>query len=104
MEPKTKVQQVIAILSEKGWTDEQISQLVTEISKASFNNFYTKALAALSEEDLDLIDKMTDEAEAQVKIKELYKLRTGSDADEEAAAFADAYAQGMLDELAKSSS
>lgn len=97
---KTKFQQVLEILDEKGWSKEKITELTTELAKASFNKFYSEAVINFTDEDLDAIETCSNE-EAEAKIKELYKMRTGKDADEEAAKFYDIFADGFLEEHAK---
>lgn len=95
---KTKYQQVLETLKAKGWTDEQLAQLSEEIAKAVFNKFYTDAVANLTDEDLDELEKCNSQEEANVKIKELYQKRTGNDPDEEAKQFYDDFATKFLEE------
>ncbi len=51
----TKLQQVADILKQKGSTDEQIAQFLTELTKANFAKFYTQALTFLTDEDMAAI-------------------------------------------------
>lgn len=94
----TKFQQILTILKQKGWTDEQLAQLTEEVAKSVFTQFYTNAVAELTDEDLDQIDKCATQEEANAKIKELYKLRTGIDPDEQATKFYDDFATKFLEE------
>lgn len=92
----TKLQQVADILKQKGSTDEQIAQFLTELTKANFAKFYTQALTSLTDEDMAAIEACATEAEANEKIKELYKLRTGKDAEVEMQKFLDDFATGFI--------
>jgi hypothetical protein len=100
MQP-SKFQQVIDILTQKGWTSEQITQLATELTQASFNKLCAEAVLNFTKEDLTAIENCATDEDANNKIKELYKERTGKDANEEAEKFLDIFAQGFLDEHLK---
>lgn len=101
MDQKTKFAQVIEILRTKGWDDSKITQLTTEITKASFNKLYTEAVSNFTDEDLDAIENCASDEEANNKIKELYRLRTGQDADTELRKFFDIFADAFLAENSK---
>lgn len=92
----SKLQQVADILKQKGSSEEQIAQFLTELTKANFAKFYTQAVANFTDEDLGIIEACRSEAEANEKIKELYKLRTGKDAEEEMQKFLDDFATGFI--------
>lgn len=97
----TKLQQVADILKEKGSTDEQIAQFLAELTKANFAKFYTQAITIFIDEDMAAIEACTSEEQANEKIKELYKLRTGKDAGEEMQKFLDDFATGFIAEYEK---
>ena len=97
----TKLQQVADILKEKGSSDEQIAQFLAELTKANFAKFYTQAIASFTDEDMAAIEACTTEEQANDKIKELYKLRTGKDAGEEMQKFLDDFAIGFIAEYEK---
>ena len=98
---QTKYTQVLQILKEKGWDDEKISELTTELTNAAFKQFYAEAVMSFTEEDMTEIDEIEDDMDAQKRIKELYRERTGKDADEESARFFDVFAEGFLKENAE---
>lgn len=94
----SKFQEVILVLQQKGWSQDQIAELTTELQKSAFNQFYVEAMAAFTDDDFDQIEKIEDESAAQQKVKELYQERTGKNPDEEASKFFDVFADGFLKE------
>lgn len=98
MEEKTKFQKVLEYLKAKGWTQEQLSQLTEELAKTVFSQFYTEAVSQLTDEDLAEIEKCENQEEANVKIKELYKKRTGIDPDAQALKFYDDFSDKFMEE------
>lgn len=101
MDSKTKFQEVLEHLKTSGWTDEQLVNLSEELAKTVFNRFYTEVVEKLTDEDLDVLEKCSSQEEANIKIKELYKLRIGRDADEEAKKFYDDFATKFLQDQQK---
>lgn len=97
-----KLQQVADILKQKGSTDEQIAQFLAELTKANFAKFYTQAVTSFTDEDMQVIEACNNDQEANEKIKELYKLRTGKDAQEEMQKFLEDFAIGFIVEYEKS--
>lgn len=95
------MQKVIAILKEKGSTDEQISQFVADLTKTNFARFYTQAMASLTDEDMAAIEACQTDDEANAEIKRLYQLRTGKDPQGEMQKFLDDFAQGFITEYEK---
>lgn len=101
MDQQTKMQKVVEVMREKGATDEKISAFLTELTKASFARFYTTGMAVFTEEDMQAIEACQSEEESHRKIKELYALRTGQDAEQATQKFLDDFAQGFLAEYEK---
>ncbi len=101
MKPETKFEEMLKTLKQKGWTDEQLASLSEQAARAAFAQFYTQAVAVLTNEDLDAIEKCTTEDQANAKIKELYVLRTGANSDEDAKAFYNTFAEKFIEELEK---
>lgn len=97
-----KLQQVADILKQKGSTDEQIAQFLGELTKVNFAKFYTQAITIFTDEDMAAIEACTSEVQVNEKIKELYKLRTGRDAQVEMQRFLDDFAIGFIAEYEKS--
>lgn len=104
MEDKTKFQKVLEYLKGKGWTQEQLGQLTEELSKTVFSQFYTEAVSQLTDEDLQEIENCKNQEEANGKIKELYKKRTGIDPDEQAKKFYDDFSDKFMEEEQQKSS
>ncbi len=104
MDNKSKMQQVVEVMKEKGATDDQISQFLTELTKSAFARIYTAGMANFTEEDMAAIEACKDQEEANQKIKELYSLRTGNDAEKETQKFLDDFATGFLAEYEKEKS
>lgn len=98
MDQKTKFQHVLDVLRKKGWSEENITKLQEELAKTVYTQFYTMAVSSLTEEDLKTLDRCKSQDEANAKIKELYKLRTGLDPDEQALKFYDDVATKFLED------
>lgn len=94
MEPTLK--DVIEILKEKGWSDEQIIQLTTQVTKTSFAGLYEEAIASFTDEDLKTIEACSNQEETAEEIKQLYSLRTGKNAEEEARKFVANFCQEFM--------
>lgn len=101
MDQKTKFQQVIDILQEKGYTDGQITELAAGLTKESFARLYTEAAATFTDEDINAIEATKTQEEANEEIKKRYTLRTGKNADEETQRYLDTFCQGFLAEYDK---
>lgn len=104
MDNRTKFQQVIDVLKGKGYTEDQIAQFTAELTKTGFANLYTEAMALFTEEDMKAIEACATQEEANEKIKALYTLRTGKDAEAEMQKFLDTFSQGFLDQYEKEKS
>lgn len=100
MDKKTKMQRVIDILKEKGSTDEQIAQFLTDLSKTNFARFYTQAMASFTDDDMRVIERCKEE-EVETEIKTRYQLRTGKDPQVEMQKFLDDFGTGFLAEYEK---
>ncbi|EKE03838.1 MAG: hypothetical protein ACD_20C00144G0003 [uncultured bacterium] len=98
MNEQTKMQKVIDVMKEKGSTDEQVSEFLTELTKSAFARIYTVGMASFNEEDMQAIEACSDQNAANEMIKKLYNLRTGRSATEETQKFLDDFATGFLAE------
>lgn len=96
-----KLVQVVDILQHQGYSEDQIAQILADLTRASYEKLYSQALLVLTDEDLEKIEKVSDDQMAD-EIRYFYKLRTGMDPEQEAQKFLDDFAQGFLDEYAKS--
>lgn len=97
MQPAS-LQQVIDILQKKGYTEDQIADTTADLTKAAFTTLYSNAMAAFTEEDVQMIENCETDEEANKKIMELYKLRTGKDPQEEMNKFLEKFAKDFTAE------
>lgn len=72
----------IEALKKKGMSDEGVGKLLASLTEISGVELYTALMISLTEEDRKTVDGIEDENEAFKKMDELFKLRTGMDADE----------------------
>lgn len=96
-----KLQSVAKILQEKGATDEQIAQVLTEITKMAFTRLYNEAMDAFSEEDMKAIDACTSQEEASFEIMTRFAKATGKDAQETVRGYLDEFADKFLEDYKK---
>lgn len=102
MQPTSpKLDQVIKTLKEKGATDEQIAQVLAEVTKTAFAKLYTEAVTVFTEEDLKAIDQCVGQEEANFEIMTRYAERTGKNAQEVMQGYLDIFADKFLEEAKK---
>ena len=102
MQPTSpKLDQVIKILEGKGATEQQITQVLTEVAKTVFAKLYTEAMTSFNEEDLQAIEKATTQEEANFEIMTRYSERTGKNAQEVMQGYYDIFADKFLEEAEK---
>lgn len=94
------MEKVIEILKQQNYTDEQISAVLAEVTKALYSKLYSEMLLVLTEEDLKSIEN-TSEKDINDEIRYFYKLRVGKDPDEEAKKFYEDFAKGFIAEYEK---
>lgn len=95
------LENVIDILKNKGWTDEQIVELTNNITKTSFARLYEQALASFTNEDIKAVEACQTQEETNEKIRQIYTLRTGKDPNQEAQKFIANFVQGFMAEYQK---
>lgn len=95
------LENIIEILKNKGWTDEQIVELTNNITKTSFARLYEQALTSFTDEDMKAVEACQTQEEANEKIRKFYTLRTGKDPDQEAQKFVADFCQGFMAEYQK---
>lgn len=96
------LKQVIEILQKEGYSDDQITKICSDLTIASAQKFYSQAMGIFTKEDLEIISSCKNQDEANLKIKEIYKIRTNKDADIEMQKFLGFFAQGFINEYNKS--
>lgn len=92
--------QVVDVLQQKGYSEDQIAEILADLTRASYEKLYSQALLALTDEDLTSIEKAEDK-DVNDEIRYFYKLRTGMDPEEEANKFLADFAKGFLEEMEK---
>jgi hypothetical protein len=73
----SKLESLIQTLKNEGQSEEEIDRALEEITKNATTKLYTEMAAALTDEDLEAIDKCSVQEEADLEIKERYSQRTG---------------------------
>lgn len=80
MRTPTSFEQVITILEQQGFTADQISHMCSHLMENSLSMLYSSAVQRFTEEDFAVIDACKSKGEANRKMFEIYKLRTGKNA------------------------
>ena len=76
------LQQWIQNLKDSGKTDEEISLLLYSLHTLSASSLHATMLSSLTPEDQHVVEAITDDAQAEKKMKELFELRTGMTVDQ----------------------
>ncbi len=76
-----KLENVIEILKTEGLKNDQIGEFIANINSMVAQKVHLEIMSALTEEDLAEIEKAKEE-EVNLTINQLYKERTGQDAEE----------------------
>lgn len=97
-----KMQEVVKALQEKGATEEQITQVLTEVNKTAFAKLYAEALAVFTEEDLKAIEECVGQEESNFEIMTRYSEKTGKNAQEVMQNYLDIFADKFLEEATSS--
>lgn len=98
------LQKVVRVLLEKGYSEEQISQILAEITKAASVKFYAEAALSFIEEDFKAIEDCEDQKSADEEIAWRYRLRTGKDIKEEMEKYFENFSKGFIEEAEKGES
>lgn len=101
MDQNNKFGQVLKILQEQGYSEEEIVKITTDLSKLSFSRLYSEAMLSFTPEDLQIIEDCQTDGLANEKIKDLYTLRTGKDPDTEAKTFLENFSDEFLKQYEK---
>lgn len=100
MEVKTKLREVQETLKTKGYTDNEVSEVVMQIYQVASNHFALRALAVLHDDDLSVVDASPDDNKASEELKKRFTDRTQKNADEEITSLIEYYAADFLSHLA----
>lgn len=92
------MQEVVNVLQEKGSTEEQITQVLTEAAKTAFAKLYAEAMTVFTEEDLKAIEQCAGQEEANFEIMTRYTDHTGKNAQEVMQGYLDIFADKFLEE------
>jgi len=86
-------------LEENGVTPEQAAALFDGTSKLTAIQLYGLIVASLKKEDMEQINAIADDDEAQLKIKELFQLRTGMSVEDAITQAQDGFFQKAVEAL-----
>ena len=100
METKTKLQEVQDVLKTKGYTENEVNEIVMQIYQVASNHFALRALAVLHEDDLVAVDASTDDNKASDELKKKFTERTQKNADDEIKNLIEYFAADFLFHLA----
>lgn len=87
---------VVDILNKEGYSEEQISDMIADLTKTATTKFYAEAMALFSDEELDKIENLPEE-EANDFIVKTYSEKTGKDPELAMQQFLDTFAEGFLE-------
>lgn len=83
-------------LKDSGKTDAEIRTLLLGIAKLSSVELYAAIMTVLTEEDMQAVEAIADDAEAKKKMEELFAMRTGMTPAELARKTQEAFTRGYL--------
>lgn len=101
MDQNNKFGQVLKILKEQNYSEEDIVKITTNLSKLSFSRLYSQAMLSFTPEDLQMIEGCTSDELADEKIRDLYTLRTGKNPNKEARQFLEIFSDEFLKQFEK---
>lgn len=76
---KPNLDQVLEILKKEGLSDDAIKGFVETITKSLSMEMYTSMIYVLSDEEMDLIEKLPNDEAREEKLVEVFKQKTGTD-------------------------
>jgi hypothetical protein len=79
---QTSRQKLIFYLMDKGLSNEEVAQTLSDVAEAALEQFTTEAMTLFTEEDKKAIENAQSEAQADDIIKNLYEERAQKKADE----------------------
>lgn len=83
-------------LKKDGKSDREIGEMVAGVAKLSAAGVYMALMTALTEEDIQAVEKIEDDGEAKNKMEEFFKLRTRMTVEEFIAKAQEEFATGYL--------
>lgn len=83
MESNQKVKELITTLLDKGYTEDQIAEICSQIGEAAFEQFMAGARNILGDDGVSAIEATATEIEAHEELKKQYQIKTGQDAQEQ---------------------
>lgn len=95
MNEKPKLEQVVDLLKQKGYTDDQIAETIEQIGQSGFNELYTEAMAVFTDEDIAAIADCPEEAIKDEVLKR-FEARTGRNAQIVMQEFLDNFSEAFL--------
>lgn len=95
---------VIEILREKKYSEDKINEIINKLKEVASIQLYNQMSTYLTEEDIQAIEKTTDDKEAFELTKSLFEKRTGKKAEDFAQEFYNTFAAGFLETYNKQKS
>lgn len=92
----TKVTELLQVLADRGLSDDAIINVRDGMLAQANETFMTDVLAALTDEDLQIIETATTQEEANQQLVALYHEKTGRDMPEEIVKIVDQYADNLI--------
>ena len=96
MPPKTKMQQVVDLLTEQGLNNHQIQDFLARVKNASTEYLFQKLSEKMTSEDALKIDSVRDNGKVMKIIEQIYIKRLNSDPIQDSQEFIDNFADGFL--------
>jgi hypothetical protein len=79
---QTNRQKLVFYLMDKGLSNEEVAQTLSDVAEAALEQFTNEAMAVLSDADKQAIEAAPNSIEADDLIKKLYEEKSGKKADE----------------------
>lgn len=96
MHMQPNLEQVVEILKKEGLSDNQIRGFIEGLTKSLAAQMYTEMVSVLSEDEMKDIEKMVSDRQREVRMLDIFKKKTGKDAQEIANKFVEIFTTEFL--------
>lgn len=97
MDPQNaSFKQVMDLLREQNVPEEEIAQILENLTQTASTKFYAEAMAEFSDEDLKEIEDASTNEEANTLIAQKFQEKTGRDPEMAMQQFLNTFAQGFI--------
>lgn len=90
------LEQVIEVLRKEGLSDNQIRGFIEGLTKSLATQMYAEMMSVLSEDEMKDIEKMVSDRQREVRMLDIFKQKTGKDAQEIANKFVEIFTSEFL--------